>query len=301
MSDRSNQGVSNNDADSSNETNSSSNGATGSTNEATGSTSGTSRHDDFEDKQNRGTKMQEMIEQGSRSQDGSRIEPIAPVTEIKLPVGKTWKRLSRPHEVPKSFVDEATYLGVNSEEKDWRTFLFLDRENTSETSTPHFEIKDQFVAVFGPRVMFIQNMKRTEGPFVSHVACRLWQCMYELEDLKHVFMLDVCHRDTRVFVQEQLYGEKTELSWPDSTKHEWMRDTPAYHALLGTALGRVVGFMLLTAFGSGKYRIARVATWASDENKLQMRFDIEEIPQEVTQEASGGGAISRFAKWAFRR
>lgn len=130
--------------------------------------------------------------------------------------------------------------------------------------------------LIAPGVLIVEEIKRTKGVYMSEVCQAIYENHFPIDTLKYVYLLDVCNKDTRLFVRDELYTEYNGLAWPDEQIRDWVSGTPEFEALLGTKLGQTVAHLVLGAFKRGTRRISRVRIYDSFE-ALQLQFAIEEI------------------------
>ncbi|KAJ5779353.1 hypothetical protein N7457_007073 [Penicillium paradoxum] len=148
-----------------------------------------------------------------------------------------------------------------------------------------------------PGILMIEEIKRTHGPYTSEISHAVYTHYFPIETLRYIYLLDICNKDTKDFVTKELYSKPNGLHWPDETIREWEDGTPEFEALLGTQLGRTVGYMLLGAFPRGARRIARIRTYYAYE-ALQMRFEVEDVVPTVMVRRTTG--FPRFPMRTFR-
>lgn len=107
---------------------------------------------------------------------------------------------------------------------------------------------------------------RSSRPYMSEVTQAIYQEYYLMSTLRRVIFHNVVNRNTCNFIKhaglEDLDGA-------------WMYGTVEYLGLVGTTLGRLVGALILGAFGPGKFRITRIKVWKDSD--LNMQFDIRPI------------------------
>ncbi|KAJ5180242.1 hypothetical protein N7492_003452 [Penicillium capsulatum] len=256
---------------------------------------------DYSSLEAKGQKMQECIE----SQNAELMVEVLPTTNKSpvIPKNKLWKRKALAKDIPAHVINTLNELEISTDLEDWTNIMCLERD---PSVNDRFQIWNHLVGLVGPNTLVIENMKRSDGPHASEVALFLWKSLQDIKELKRVFVTDVCHGPTRKFIQDKLYEQNDSL-WPGTDEKVWEQGTSGYKALLGTKVGRVVGFLVLQGFGQAQYRISRVVTWASPENTLQMRFDIEEISKapgndQVLDDSAGGNNLAStpsFPSWKF--
>jgi hypothetical protein len=137
--------------------------------------------------------------------------------------------------------------------------------------------------VIGPGVIFMDCIIRESHPhahYISDLTKSIYESKYNLENLKHIWVLDVKNEDTLAFIKGHIYTRGTECQYPRDAIITWASGYPQFNALLGTPLGKVVGYFLLSSFGQGVKHIARVSLYKSG-SVLQLQFDIEDVSRFV--------------------
>ncbi|KAJ6095504.1 hypothetical protein N7486_006250 [Penicillium sp. IBT 16267x] len=141
-------------------------------------------------------------------------------------------------------------------------------------------------------IMFIEIIERRpkgtgqDIPQMSDLTRIAYAHWWPLESLRNIYFCSVEEESTKKLCRDQIYTGNG-LSWvtyegesEESTSHTWEYGTPEYQALLGTRIGRVVGFLVLSGFEQGTRRVSRIVTFhAKDNDSLKLsffiRFDIE--------------------------
>lgn len=136
----------------------------------------------------------------------------------------------------------------------------------------------------GPGIIVIDVAYRepwSATPRHAYVTKAIYEYKFSLQTLEHVFVTRILNVNTRRFISERLYTEDNNLTWPaddaetkDFPPIAWENGTAEYDALLGTAFGKIIAYLVLSAYPRGTRRIARVVTWPLP---LCMRFDIEDL------------------------
>ncbi|KAJ5357164.1 hypothetical protein N7541_004322 [Penicillium brevicompactum] len=137
----------------------------------------------------------------------------------------------------------------------------------------------QWTGVVGPGVIFINNVERakcSDDPFISELTHAVYAQKFNLQDLKHIWVTDIQNHDTARFINNFIYAAGTELEYPRDAVITWNSSSPQYNALLGTALGKMVGCFILGAFGQGVKRISQICLFRSY-GSPQLQFDIEQV------------------------
>ncbi|KAJ5913850.1 hypothetical protein N7504_002733 [Penicillium tannophilum] len=150
----------------------------------------------------------------------------------------------------------------------------------SRFTIERFDVYGQWEGVSGPGVVIIESVVRTENsdlPYSSQLIKAVYQHEYELKTLKFIFMDNVVNEETLRFVREFIYNEETHKKLDhiqEAPQKSFEKDTPQYHQLLGTRMGKLVVYFLLNSFVPGTRHIGRVVTWFQS-YRLQLRFDID--------------------------
>ncbi|KAJ5783315.1 uncharacterized protein N7518_008992 [Penicillium psychrosexuale] len=133
-----------------------------------------------------------------------------------------------------------------------------------------------------PGVLMIEEIKKIPGFFMSEVCQAIYQNYFPIDSLKYVYMIDVCNKDTRSFVMDELYTEANGYTWEKDTIN-CIPGTPEFEALLGTKLGRTVAHLVLGAFKRGTRRISQIKVFDNFE-ALQLEFSI--VPTDAPAQSS---------------
>ncbi|KAJ5665713.1 uncharacterized protein N7477_008161 [Penicillium maclennaniae] len=124
----------------------------------------------------------------------------------------------------------------------------------------------------------IKRQKGSPAPQISQITQAIYTRHHAIDRLRYVFVRNVVNEETLDFVQHQLYTEAHGPKWPHWVPRAWKVGTPRYDALLGTRIGKVVGYLVLGAFDRGTRRIKQIYTWPSmSGSSVNFRFDIEVI------------------------
>lgn len=132
----------------------------------------------------------------------------------------------------------------------------------------------------------IERVPESNAPPMSEITLALFKHLFDVDDLRYIFVYTVINPETVGFIQTQLYSEDNGLAWAVSESdvyldnpETWEDGTPEYDALLGTRIGRLISYIVLGGFERGSVRIARVVTWSSwlPGPRPTMRFDIEPV------------------------
>ncbi|KGO74120.1 hypothetical protein PITC_021780 [Penicillium italicum] len=139
------------------------------------------------------------------------------------------------------------------------------------------------VGTIAPGVLFVYSIRRkrlpSNDPYVSELAKMAYEAHFPLDSLKHVIVNEIQEEATETFVRERIYPSREGLSYPSAEHQTWDYPLPEFSAIMGTPIGKVIGSLILGAFGQGVKRVARVVTFQDglDLHKLHIRFDIEHV------------------------
>lgn len=130
----------------------------------------------------------------------------------------------------------------------------------------------------GPNFIILENITRDRSeasqPQISEISLALYTRDSPAEDLRYIFVTMVINNQTMHYVEQDLYDFcPPEMCWEPQT---WEHGTREYEELLGTRIGRTVGYIMLGAFVRGSHRIARILTWSTGDS-WDFRFDIEPV------------------------
>lgn len=138
------------------------------------------------------------------------------------------------------------------------------------------------VGTIAPGVLFVYSIRRyheSNDPYISDLAKIAYGTHFSLDSLKYIFMNDVQESATEPFIEEQIYPSRAGIKYPSAESQTWDYPSPEFRAIMGTPIGKVVGYFILGAFGQGVKRVARIVTFQTglDLHKLEIRFDIEDV------------------------
>ncbi|CAG8215080.1 unnamed protein product [Penicillium olsonii] len=131
----------------------------------------------------------------------------------------------------------------------------------------------------GPSVIFINKVERARNsndPYMSELTHAVYTKDFKIEGLKHIWVTDIQNDDTALFVNKHVYAPGTELQYPRDAVITWDPSYPHFDALLGTPMGKIVGYFILGAFGQGMRRISHISVFRSF-GAPQLRFDIAPV------------------------
>ncbi|KAJ5613938.1 hypothetical protein N7528_007592 [Penicillium herquei] len=129
--------------------------------------------------------------------------------------------------------------------------------------------KKQVLAWYGiitRGVMIIEYMARNyDEPPISEVTNALYSDLVPEDDLKYVFIHDIQNNHTRDFISKMLFSAHNGYRWPPkgagvSNESLWRydSDTEEYEGLMGTNVGRMVGYWLLGRYPRGTCTIPTI-------------------------------------------
>ncbi|KAJ5692577.1 hypothetical protein N7462_002000, partial [Penicillium macrosclerotiorum] len=161
-----------------------------------------------------------------------------------------------------------------------------------------FQVNLEFASWLGvtaPGIIVMQSIERalrqagshvapSYDPPISEVALTLYERYYPRNTLRFVIFDTVINPQTLHHVQ-----------WHPQY---WVYGTQEYEEILGTRIGRLVGYLVLGAYPRGTRSITRIISWVTDQGSLYLRFDIEDIPSRPVRLAL---PILRLALWPIER
>ncbi|KAJ6020661.1 hypothetical protein N7540_006165 [Penicillium herquei] len=126
-------------------------------------------------------------------------------------------------------------------------------------------------------VIVMANINRSlnaQSPFTSDVALGLYAHEFgTTETIRHIFFAGVVNTQTRSLVAQHLYEDQL-----GEDIRQWEYGTQGYLELMGTRIGRVAAYTVLSAFPRGTHRIYRIVTdFEPGVLSVEMRFDIQPI------------------------
>lgn len=140
--------------------------------------------------------------------------------------------------------------------------------------------QDTFHGFTAPGLVALQAINRpiledsepSQAPHPSEIALALYDHdIGGIESLRYVFALCVVNVQTQHLLMHDIYP-----SWPRTAPDIWEYGSQQYEEIIGTRIGRTVGYLMLGGFARGSRRIARIVVFCVD-STLQIRFDIEAI------------------------
>jgi hypothetical protein len=167
----------------------------------------------------------------------------------------------------------------------------LGRKANEISQYRHFYIRCavlDWVGCTGPGMICIHNMRRASNfdlfePKISQISQAIYERDFSLQDLRYIFLTNIVNctgipdsLDTSFYITKVLYPMGG-VTWPVHQPQLWDSSTPAYEAILGSKLGRVVAYFMLDAFPRGTRGIERIAVWAGKRGQPCLRFDIQPI------------------------
>lgn len=208
--------------------------------------------------------------------------PDCPITNTTLTFADLVRDWEFPEPTPENLdialKDQVMALGLPNE---FATIV----ENSVYREFSAISIPD-FVwnGIAGPGVISIDEIYRESQstcPRIAYMTKAIYEYNFPLEGLRYIFLTSIVNKNTERFMRTRLYVEGNELAWPaasaKASEHlplTWESGTPEYEGLLGTKLGKVVAYFVLSAYPRGTRRIARIVSWPLP---VCLRFDIEDI------------------------
>ncbi|KAJ5769642.1 hypothetical protein N7520_004201 [Penicillium odoratum] len=94
----------------------------------------------------------------------------------------------------------------------------------------------------GPGLIILEDIVRTSNHLhISQVAQAVYAKRFDIQGLKHIFVVDIIYPETVAFVGPNLYGEDADPWFTEEYPgvQLWEHNTDEYQGLLGTPLGKV--------------------------------------------------------------
>ncbi|KAJ5928751.1 hypothetical protein N7466_007707 [Penicillium verhagenii] len=237
--------------------------------------------------QDRGKEMQECISGASKTLLNSTTELKTNYQDL---IDNGWKIEQGEQDVPVKFQGNVVPRDLSYQKAQTCQSL-----NISKRGKVKGQIMTacQWIGCIAPGVIFIEIIERKpkgtgqDIPQISDLTRIAYEHKWSLPSLEHVCVCSIEEESTKKLCRDQIY-KGNGLTWieyedetAESTSHTWEYGTPEYQALLGTRIGRIVGFLVLNGFERGTRRIARIVTFHAKENdydsglSLFIGFDIE--------------------------
>ncbi|KAJ5238460.1 hypothetical protein N7468_003079 [Penicillium chermesinum] len=160
-------------------------------------------------------------------------------------------------------------------EREYSGWLYFFGQETYRALGEH-PSRNYFEGITAPGTLIIQTVARSTRyfPYISDVALTLYKHdQKRMESLRYIFVLDVVNEQTSYLLTRQ-------MEWAEGDVFE--HGSRVYQQIMGTRVGRMVGYLMLGAFERGTYRISRISTYSLQ----NLRFDIEKIEDRELGEPS---------------
>ncbi|KAJ5562104.1 hypothetical protein N7535_003438 [Penicillium sp. DV-2018c] len=172
----------------------------------------------------------------------------------------------------------------------YRAIEITESPTTARANTIH---STHWKGVTGPGVLIIDDMRRRNIPPHPHIAefCKaVYEQDYPLAGLRYIFVANVVNQDTMDFINHHIPRPSEE--WAEDTGRDTSSEittydtsSPEYLGLLGTRIGKVIGYFILAAYGQGIKRISEISLWLLNDH-WQLLFVLEDIPAKQESESS---------------
>ncbi|KAJ5482264.1 hypothetical protein N7475_001076 [Penicillium sp. IBT 31633x] len=136
-----------------------------------------------------------------------------------------------------------------------------------------------WTGLIGPSVVFltdIQRAKNSNHPFISEFTKAVYEKDYPLDGLKYIFVANVVNHDTLAFIDQHIYHAGVDRR-PIRT---YNISHPEFLALLGTRIGKTIGYFILGTYGQGVKRIKEICLFTEQVDAVdfvQLLFVLEDI------------------------
>ncbi|KAJ5550806.1 hypothetical protein N7535_001254 [Penicillium sp. DV-2018c] len=209
-------------------------------------------------------------------------EPKCPILRTSLTIPESvimddeWYINSDPHYLTEDWALWAQSVGLPSANQDFNQEPIYWAQSIVRFKGSY----GCWIGRTGPGVIFIDNIKRVQGsthPHMSEYAKAFYEMNFDLASLKYVVVTMIVEKRTRPFLN-YLYQSRG-LSLVHAEPQTWEASSDGFCGLLGTPIGRVVGALILGAYGQGVKRIARIVSFQiGDEfGGYNLRFDIDDV------------------------
>ncbi|KAJ5923406.1 hypothetical protein N7454_008651 [Penicillium verhagenii] len=222
--------------------------------------------------QARGKEMQEGISHAETTLAKSTTE--LKITNYQDLIDNGWKIEQGEQDVPVKFQGGIVPRGLSYQKSQLCQSLNISKRGKVKGAVMTV---CQWIGCTAPGLIFIEIIERKSTvtgqdiPQISDLTKIAYEHRWSLQTLEHI-----C-----IYKGNGLTWIHHEDETEESTTHAWEYGTPEYQALLGTRIGRIVGFLVLNGFEQGTRRIARIVTFHAKENdyeselSLFIGFDIE--------------------------
>ncbi|KAJ5116169.1 hypothetical protein N7456_000517 [Penicillium angulare] len=180
--------------------------------------------------------------------------------------------------------DELTWATLNSSASVVQRYLISTRAASRfpfwDENTPHpawigwhvrFQREGSFSGYIAPGIMVLSDINRfavnLQVPHTGSVFNALYLREYgTLDSLRQIFATVIVNQQTRAYLN----------TLENSPSRIYERATAEYLGILGTRIGRTVGYLVIAAFPRGTHRIARIQLIF--DGSYHLRFFIETSP-----------------------
>ncbi|CEJ62102.1 hypothetical protein PMG11_10612 [Penicillium brasilianum] len=126
-----------------------------------------------------------------------------------------------------------------------------------------------------PNIIAATLITRKAGstdPHTSDIALAMFTRHHDLGGLRYVFAETVTNRQTNAYIKQILFPGEI---WPPAQPRLWAYGTRQYDEIMGTRIGRTVGYFVLAGYNRGTTRITGILAYSSSSaGPLMLRFDI---------------------------
>lgn len=172
------------------------------------------------------------------------------------------------------------FRGANESDDRRAAYKSVKVYNSPESDDHHIFEWEGFI---GPDMLTISWINRVEGdyvvvgecdePYASEVLKAVYERYFPLDGLKCIFISGVDIDDTKLCLN--LYFSSDNES---SFRQSWDNPSAELDGIMGTKIGRTVGYFMLGAFGQGVKRVSKVtAISEAGQTGWDLQFDIENI------------------------
>lgn len=167
----------------------------------------------------------------------------------------------------------------------WDACLNINNDGVAGYSTP------------GAMALTYIGRSTEDAPHVCDVALAMYRKAHgTIDGLAYIIACDVGHGEALEAIQLVL-GEDVHSILPQKLR-TFRRGSEDYARLLGTRIGRTIGYGVLRAFGANSYRISQINIYTTcKRGPFHLRFDLQPFPPPRPQHHWGTEPDPKTGKW----
>lgn len=152
--------------------------------------------------------------------------------------------------------------------------ISFTRDTYRALGLPNSGVGDLWRGITAPGMIAIESIRRSTPDFfppVSNIAIALYNRAHgDINSLRYVFFDTVVNSQTRM----ALTRTQVDSSLPRVLNY----GEESFEMIMGTRLARTTAYIVLSAFPRGTRRISRIFVYRVQEDYINLRFDIGDIP-----------------------